>query len=337
MRTILRLSLVLLFASALGAQTPLSMTPTSGPTSGGTEVTIKGDFDSVPFTVFFGSEVATSTTRIDEHTLRAVTPAHLPGKVEIVILELDMLTATDLEFEFIGGRPSSYERLLLPVFTPAMQGAFGAEFHTDLRIANHGVAGVVDVFGLRLQCRVLCPTIPPDKPLGIPSVWEIQPGDLIQDGAPGKFIYVRKAELDALAMNLRVHDVTRDDLNFGTEIPIVRENEFLLNRVVLVGVPTDPHFRNTLRIYGDTSFTAHVKVGNREPVRVRVEHATPTDIFLPAYGVFSDFPTDGFPVRVTIDVEPDIHPILPIDTPIWAFLTVTNNDTQMISTITPQP
>jgi hypothetical protein len=40
---------------------------------------------------------------------------------------------------------------------------------------------------------------------------------------------------------------------------------------------------------------------------------------------------------VTVEAEPDFIPLLPIEIPLWAFITVTNNDTQAISTITPQP
>ena len=43
------------------------------------------------------------------------------------------------------------------------------------------------------------------------------------------------------------------------------------------------------------------------------------------------------PVRVTIDADPDFETLLPVDVPFWAMITVTNNDTQVISTITPQP
>ena len=40
---------------------------------------------------------------------------------------------------------------------------------------------------------------------------------------------------------------------------------------------------------------------------------------------------------MTIDAEADFQTLLPVEIPFWAFVTVTNNDTQVISTITPQP
>jgi hypothetical protein len=61
-----------------------------------------------------------------------------------------------------------------------------------------------------------------------------------------------------------------------------------------------------------------------------------SDPFEPAYASFADFPVDAGTVRVTITVDPIIT-LLPVEVPIWAFITVTNNDTQAITTITPQP
>jgi len=163
---------------------------------------------------------------------------------------------------------------------------------------------------------------------------EVGPGDLGPSGNPGRFLSIRRDAIDSLAMNLRVHDVTRDALNYGTEIPFVRESQFAINRISFVGVPTDPRFRNTLRIYTTAPGDVLVTVGNRPPVRVAL---TGGSLFEPGYGIFTDFPTGTAPVRVTIETDPDIVTLLPIEVPLWAFITVTNNETQVISTITPQP
>jgi hypothetical protein len=128
-------------------------------------------------------------------------------------------------------------------------------------------------------------------------------------------------------MNLRVHDVTRSDVNFGTEIPIVREGDWVNDHIVLTGVPTDSRFRNTLRIYGQEPFQAVVTIGNRAPVHLTLSQAN--GLFEVPYAIWGDFPRDGAPVRVTIESVPN-------DVPMWAMITVTNNETQLISTITPQ-
>jgi hypothetical protein len=61
------------------------------------------------------------------------------------------------------------------------------------------------------------------------------------------------------------------------------------------------------------------------------------DLNTPAYVAYSNFPTGTAPVRVKIEADPNIVTLLPIETRLWAFITVTNNETQAISTITPQP
>lgn len=226
--------------------------------------------------------------------------------------------------------PLFAERILLPVYTPPIHGAFGSEFRTDLRILNIGEE-TIGIDGLLPYCTVC---LSPPLSYRLDPGHEFAPGEIDPNGTPGRFLRVADNTLDDLAMNLRVYDVTRDAKNFGTEIPIVRESDFLINRVVLTGVPTDARFRNTLRIYSIAKVPMLVKVGNAAPVSV--ELSAGESIFEPAYGIFSSFPTGTAPIRVEVIANPDFVSLLPIEIPIWAFITVTNNDTQAITTISPQ-
>lgn len=61
-----------------------------------------------------------------------------------------------------GGTPPEFERVLLPVFTPPVHGAFRSEFHTDLVIANHGDHPVT-LYGIGNTCLILCPTATPTR------------------------------------------------------------------------------------------------------------------------------------------------------------------------------
>lgn len=330
----LRFALLVAAAFPLLAQT-YTMTPTSGSTAGGTEVTITGDFAPGQYMVFFNDEPATSTTLVDAHTLVVITPPHLPGRRFVTIFrDGHFVIFMNVIFTFDGGAPATFKRVLLPIFTRPVYGAFGSEFHTALRMSNSGTDWGA-VYGLAEEnpCGFdPCITDYDYGPYSLAPGDEMHPSQVAYTGKPGRIVWV-KNDAD-LPMNLRVHDVTRSQLNFGTEIPIVRENDWLWNRIVLLGVPTDPRFRNTLRIYGQVPFTALVKVGDREPVRVTLSEADPP--FEVPYGVFSDFPDNGAPTRVIIDVERDFTPGVPIPVAIWAMITVTNNDTQVITTITPQ-
>jgi hypothetical protein len=235
------------------------------------------------------------------------------------------------------------EQLLLPVFTPPVHGAHGAEFHTELRMANTGEDPIL-LLGIQGQCHFICPPLPVYI---LEAGAEAGPGDFGFNGSPGRFLFVPQDQISSLAMSLRVRDVTRQAENFGTEIPIPRERDFVDGPIHFVGVPTDPRFRNALRIYASSPMDVLVTVGNRPPVRIALTGPSITfpptgipDFSKPAYGFFADFPTDGAPVRVTVEPEPGLiitSQLLPFETPIWAFITVTNNETQAIATITPQP
>jgi IPT/TIG domain. len=337
MRTIVTFAFVSAFlALPLTAETPYSITPDIGPTSGGTTVTVKGDFGFSNYGVIFGAVPATSTTKVDEHTLIAVTPPHMPGRSSVTIFEYDIGISTDLTFRLYGSTPPNYERVMLPIFTPPVHGAFGSEFHTDLRVANPGT-GRVSLYGLKQSCGFPCPGVSDDtRPYEVDEGEEIGPEHVEPTGDPAQFLWVTKTEGAELAMNLRVHDVTRDDQNFGTEIPIVRDSDWRINRLTFVGVPTDPRFRNTLRLYGGNyPYTALVRVGDR-PV-VRVPMSLTTHLFDVVYGVFSDFPSDAGFVSITVDFEVDFDSIVAPEVEMWGMITVTNNDTQAITTITPQP
>lgn len=331
--------LAVLFALSIGTTAVaqnFTMTPTSGPTSGGTEVTIKGEFGEWPYAVHFGSAVATETRRVDANTLVARTPAHLPGVSEVRIFEYDLFLGTDLTFTFTGDVPEErFERVLLPVFTPPVQGAFGSEFHTRLRGATHGgpPAQFMTAYGITQSCQVICPQIP-EKDL---TDWGVTFGFTDSmlfepNGKPGRFLFVDQNHVEALSLNLRVFDVSRAGLNFGTQIPVVRESDFKQGRLTLLGVPGDTRFRNTLRIYAVKPVSVDVLVNGS--VNRSVFVAPGATIFDPAYAQIGDLPSGGADMQISIvETGPTDGP----PTPIWAFVTVTNNETQLITTISSMP
>lgn len=222
------------------------------------------------------------------------------------------------------------ERLLLPIFTPPVVGAFGAEFHTDLTVGNLGKT-VLSLSGLAYDCEVIisCPPTPDRIDMQPERVLRSQ--ELVHNGGPGRFVFLEKEDLSRLTMSLRVFEVTRDGLNLGTEMPIVRESEFVNDRIVFPRVPIFPWYRSALRVYAASPVDVLVKAGSQPAVRLHLSGAV--DPFDPAYAVLTDFKGVGF-ARVTVEVD-EQNSETPV--PIWAFITVTNNQTQAITTITPRP
>ena len=333
----------LLLALPLGAAPVVqSISPSSGPTTGGTEITIKGTFDPAkgPIVIFGDQILAAPARMIDANTIVTVTPEHIPGVATVWVRESGVESNRDQKFAFVGDIPASYERILIPIFVPPVRGAFGSEFHTTLRLWS--TAGGELVYGINPESSICPVTIcqiwnPIDTPLrvtGNRSADDQMPEPI---GTPGRFVFLRDNHARNVAMQLRVADITRDHLNFGTEIPIVRENDLVTNgdSIALLGVPLDPRYRNTLRIYSTEALGVFVRIGNEERfVMLRPGR----DLFEPAYAEIGNFPTGTGTVRVTITPpagSPNPFPPTPYP-PVWAFISVTNNDTQTITTITPQ-
>jgi hypothetical protein len=295
--------------------------PASGPSSGGNTVTVRcnwlGDW---PYAVVFGSVGAVTTERTAPDTLVAVAPEHLPGTVEIRIFEYDIYIPAGVTYTFVGETPVAMERFLLPIFLPPVQGAFGSEFVTDFRaraeealaIQLHGIYGVHHSSDSPLE-------------LGHAPHSGYQPRQIVYAGYagnPGRYFYVKDEFVGDFSTSLHVYDTSRGGEQRGTQIPIVRETEFD-TRLLLLGVPTDPRYRNMLRIYGTGPDTVTVKIGDAEPFTIRLQATN--DAFSPAYAQWGAFPVGVDPVDVKIEST----------APVWAFVSTTNNDTQLITTITP--
>ena len=133
-----------------------------------------------------------------------------------------------------------------------------------------------------------------------------------------------------LAFALRARDVSRQAEGYGTEIPVVRESEMYVNRpIALLGVPVSAGYRAKLRIYSFSPGHAGVTVQNGTGVNVGLTRTCSGNACAstPWYGEY-DLPAGTAP-RVNVFVHAGAGPA-------WAFITVTNNETQQITTITPQ-
>jgi hypothetical protein len=340
------LSLLILVAPSLFA-TPVitSVAPTEGSVAGGTVVTINGTgfndtcvICSPPFgglQVFFGSTQATQIKLINPTKIEAVAPPRPPGKVAITVSVMDgsepNASRREDAFTYTGNWTAEFEPVLFPIFTPPIQGAFGAEFHTVARVAAESEA--FDIFGFDTNCTTIDPPVLPDRPFRI-GLGETMLNPACNPGV-GRLFFVPAAHAGELAANLRVTDITRQAQSHGVEVPVVRLRDFSSTRIVLLGVPVDPRFRNTLRIYGLPGGTQTVKVTVNGATTVVPLHQ-PASIYEPSYAQFTAFPANpaspGGTVTVAVDPSADGTAA---PTAIWAFVSVTNNDNQQITLVTP--
>lgn len=335
-----------------------SVTPNTGPVTGGTTVTIKGSGFSdncvicsppigVAPSVYFGFTEAASVKFIDSTTLEAVTPAHIPGAVSVTVSQLDGSNPNwdvlENGFTYQGDVFEAFDPVLFPIFARPVQGAGGSEFRTTAKFWNKNLSKPITFYGLDTSCTLIDPPFYPQYPFPLEArqslAFDLFPA-CSESPTNAKLFYIPKGE-KGLAASLRVSEVSQQATNHGVEIPVVHRDEFDEESIALVDVPIDPKFRLTLRVYGLNRGTDFVNVsfGNR---LVQLPLQSSNDIFEPSYAIFTDFapsPIQGpLPEKVNVLVDVPRGPGgVPIPgSPIWAFITVTNNETQHITTITPQ-
>lgn len=324
-----------------------SVSPSSGPAAGGTAVTIKGTgfgtcvicSPPLPPAVYFAGVPAASVTLVDATTIVAVTPPMLSLTVDVTLFQFDGSSFLPQAFTFTG--QTGYEPVLLPIFSPPVRGALGSEFVTEVTASNRGDAPV-DYLGVDTACFLYSPVLGPlnlrTMEGGIGKSTAIPP-DCNYDRA-ARILYVKAASANHTSFNVRVHDTSRNASSHGTEIPAVRRSDMTTGPIVLPGVPADDRFRAMLRVYTMSNRESQVAV-TINGVTSYVTLQPGVDLFEPAYGTFT-----GFPRREELPAGQEkfnvaVSPVVPITSPpsfaepFWAFITVTNNATQEITSITP--
>jgi hypothetical protein len=158
---------------------------------------------------------------------------------------------------------------------------------------------------------------------------------------------VSRALPSDVSFGLRFADISRGALNGGTEMPVIRQGEFLTQRSQLFNVPMDSHFRVLLRVYdaGQTSAAFRVSLyaqteADGQPLHTAEVQATTVETgdfrTEAAYAQFDvsqllDLDNIAWPEAVRIEITP-----LKPGSRYWAFASVTNNGTQLVTLVTPQ-
>jgi len=236
---------------------------------------------------------------------------------------------------------ADFERVLVPVFVNFIQpGAFGSQWVTQLSMHN---AGARPVLIDPIHCTLLISPCPPFA-LWPNDVWRfgyepVASAPVAVGNEGPTFLYVPAEDAPNVHFGLVVKDISRLDQTYGTEIPVVPASEFRTTKLSLLNIPVQPPFRSTLRLYNGerTATTVRVRVFPFPPGSTIVER----DVTLPAI----DYPTrpgyaeigDLFDDAQRMGFDVAHVEILPSSIPIWGFVSVTNNATQQVTVVTPQP
>lgn len=241
--------------------------------------------------------------------------------------------------------PQDYRAVLIPLVSHQLPGAHGSLWDSELHIFNAS----------HLSLRMLgatepSPVLPIDPAVHV-DAFETRRVDLYpRDGVDGALLYVPNTHVGAAKMSLRIRDISRNATSLGDDVPVVRVDQ-AAHEISIVDVPIDPKYRATLRIYGFA----------QEPMPVRVT-IYPEDGDVPLHqldvtlhgvvnAVFEPFPPvpaylalDPLPAAVRAAggsrVRIEITNFAPVITPppprIWAFVSLTNNETNQVTIVTPK-
>jgi len=355
---LLALCITCLSIGALADSGPVidSITPSAGPSSGGTEVSIKGQGLQMqvacvlpcPSTVTFG-DVSVAVDSESDHEIVVTTPPHAPGTVDVTVHITGDGSATKANgFTFTASPEPSYEQILLPIHLDGViPGAFGTQWKTGLWLRNNGLDAVTLV---PWPCGLGDPCPGPDRlAFSLPahhSLHNLPPLDAPPDGNPSRLLYVIRPGAAAVSFGLRFADISRSTLDAGVDLPVIREAELLTTTAELLDVPLGSAFRVLLRVYDAGLPSAQFQVTiypQAETVEAPVFSTvvTATSVYtgdLRPKAAYAPLDITGLlqlPLPWPQNVRIEITPLTP-GSRYWAFASVTNNVTQAVTLVTPQ-
>jgi hypothetical protein len=301
----------------------------------GTEVAI--DLFSVK-EVRFGGVRATFSFRND--SLIAIAPPHAPGLVDVTVTsENDETVTYKNAFRYGPYADADFERVLLPLtFTGA--GAHGSEWHSEVIVRNHGPVAVetVPFIYYHLDSPILPITLS-----AIPSGKYAAFPETTRDG--GAFLYYPHDMSRFLSFSSHIVDRSRSATDLGSEVPVVHSRDTAAS-LTMPNVRIGDGFRARLRIYDFDAFERRfVNVfvtgedGTPHIIRATVVaegFACPTTPCLRPTPGFANLDLGAMPALRNIRVATIRIEAMPRDARLWAFVSVTNNETQRVTIYTPQ-
>jgi hypothetical protein len=140
---------------------------------------------------------------------------------------------------------------------------------------------------------------------------------------------------------LRIVDLSRSATAAGTEIPVVRDRDLHSSTIHLLNIPTDARFRLALRVFEMNLDRAQFAVrifdqttnGLLAARNITTSLNVPPGEFTPGFAEMPDLLSGVATPQSQIRVE--IEP-LTSGAASWAYVSITNNESQQITLVTPQ-
>jgi hypothetical protein len=229
------------------------------------------------------------------------------------------------------------DKVLVPIVARDVPGAHGSIWSSRIVLFNGGgeLVSVHTSYG--------CPLGTCAPSFFVDPGTSMSPHLIAPSSTPGLFMYITKPSNVSLAINSRIQDISRQSLTWGTDVPIVWERDALAGTAHIVDVPLEVRFRRSLRIYGFNRVSAadvRVRVFAIETGALLSEHILTLEYppqsedgpFVPGYASMLDLdvPTPEGAIRARIELQP-----LSEELRYWGFVSVTNNETQHVTLVTP--
>jgi hypothetical protein len=319
---------------------PFLLSRVAGPISGGGHVVIVPnqhlfDFDlnHLPTVSFDG---VPGLTTHGNSPFDVIPPPHAPGTVDVTVGPLTDGTLLVAKSAFTYFDPTAppdpllHEPLLFPL-SYSGGGAFGSQWTTENVLIPKGPV----LFKDALPCDGC------GAELGANAV------TLTNDSlGTGKLLYAIRssptfAGTDTFGgrqptwkASSRIRETARNRTAAGTEVPVVREESLrCCSSLELVNVPAPKNARATIRVYalGDAPVVAYVVVMGHDPLprQFTLTRSGPDQPLYGAIDITSDLNAPERAPGGSVDVQ-----CLSGDS-CWAMLTITDNDTQQVTVITP--
>lgn len=246
------------------------------------------------------------------------------------------------------GAVSDWSRVLVPLTERETPGALGSLWKTE-------ISGVLETTG----------SLPPMEPDGCGAIEDpcsLPPlnrlfnafdEQLVIEGLGPQIIFIAREQADVLRLSTRVYDATKSATTAGAFVPMPWDEDFEPESLSLVGIPVAPEFRATLRIYDlsgvDGGEVEYMLYGDQEsqPFHAgtwRLENENPgsyaTTALLPRFPSHTQInlsaliPAHYSRVRIALRAaghDEENQPPMKI----WAFVSITNNQTSHVSVVTP--
>lgn len=239
----------------------------------------------------------------------------------------------------------SWEAVLIPLYrTTPLPGAHESQWTTEIVLLNAAAEALEWSQGLPCGLPEGCsPLVFPAGYYGpLPALYT----DSIVPHGSAVLLYIDHELAARASFNLRARDLSRERTDPGTEVPVIRESEALTGESNLLNIPADGTARIGLRLYdfsGTLGSAIAVQIISSEGEILSDIVVTligggrgindahpPVPSVAEVYGleeIAMDHGVESFRVRLQ-PVDPSLR--------YWGFISITNNDTQHFTIVTPQ-